>query len=397
MVLTIVCLLLSTSVAAEWAEWRGPTRDGVITDFNLPEDLPSELKLVWKKKVGYGYASPIANEGAVYTFTREKDDEIVRKLDLKKGKELWRKKYEAPLEMDWYGTGNHPKSTPAISGSRLVTLGITGVLTCWDAASGDVVWRKTFEDEFEQAYPKFGAAASPLILDGQVFVPCGGEKGGAFRSFSLETGEVLWSWSEDGPAYASPVLVQHGDRRDLITQSEHFLFAVDAGTGEESWRIPFETAHAQNIITSVAVADTLYYSGYKAGTHAVRLTDGEPDSLWSQSSIHQFMGSSVVVDGVLIGFDHMKKGRLFCLDASTGEILWLTHGRWGRTASIMVMKPYIVVLSVDGQLSFSKISREKYRTTAQYEVGESETWAHPAFVDGYIVTKDERHVSVWTF
>jgi len=72
-----------------------------VSDFSLPEEWPEKLDLVWKKKVGYGYASPVDGDGAIYVLTREKDDEVVRRLDLAKGKERWKRKYTAPLEMDW--------------------------------------------------------------------------------------------------------------------------------------------------------------------------------------------------------------------------------------------------------------------------------------------------------
>lgn len=390
-------LLWSHPVESEWPQWRGPTRDGIVERFDLPETWPETLELVWREKVGYGYASPVAGDGAVYTFTREKSEEIVSKFDLATGKRLWQSDYRAESDLDWYGSGNHPKSTPALSGDRLVTFGITGVLTCWDTTDGAVVWQRTFDDAYETPYPEFGAAVSPLVENGRVFVHCGGTKGGAFRAFDLASGEDVWVWPEDGPGYASPILVDGEDGVDLVTQSEHFLFAVDAATGDESWRVPFETAHDQNIVTSVASGDTLYYSGYEAGTHAVRLGEGAPDSVWSHAGIHQYMGSPIVVNGLLIGFDHMKKGRLFGLDAATGELLWLTHGRWGKSASIVAIDETLAVLADDGHLYFSPISREGFGTAAAYTVSDSETWAHPAFADGYIVIKDERHVSVWRF
>ncbi len=387
-------------VTAEWPQWRGPDRDGVVKGFELPEIWPDKLELVWKKKIGFGYASPVAGDGAIYTFTRERNNEVVRKLDLMTGKEEWRANYKVPTDMDWHGTGNHPKSTPALADGRLVTFGITGILTCWDARSGIVIWRKTFDEEFEEGFPEFGAAVSPLILDGKVFVHCGGQKGGALRCFSLESGETVWSWSEDGPAYASPILVEVGGERHLVTQTAHFLLAVDVETGTEIWRLPFETELDQNVITPLSVGDMVYYSGYKAGTHAIRVhKDGEwsAENVWSQTGISQYMGSPVIVDGLIIGFDHRKKGRLFCLDAATGEVLWLTRGRWGRTASVAVIGDHIAVLAIDGELSFVPVSRDGYHTVARYTVGDSETWAHPAFIDGVMVTKEERHLSVWRF
>ena len=63
MLYLLFSLLLSEPAWAEWPEWRGPNRDGVVRSFPLPEDLPDELDLVWREKVGYGYASPVVKAG----------------------------------------------------------------------------------------------------------------------------------------------------------------------------------------------------------------------------------------------------------------------------------------------------------------------------------------------
>jgi len=393
-------LILVGSASAQWAQWRGPGRDGVVQGFEIPEVWPEQLNLIWKEKVGYGHASPVAEGGAVYTFTREKDDEIVTKLELSTGKKIWRQKYEAISTLDWYGSGNHPKSTPAVSDGRLVTFGITGVLTCWDLESGDALWRHTFEDEFETPYPAFGAAVSPLVVDGKIYVHVGGKESGAFRCLSLESGETIWSWGGDSPAYASPVLMATGSEPLVVTQSMKFLVGLEAGTGVEAWRIPFETAQEQNTITALIRGDEVIYSGYQAGTHAIRVSRDSAwhtDEVWSQKEISQYMGSPVLADDLLIGFDHKKKGRLFGMDPDTGEMLWVTHGRWGKTASIVLINDHIAVLSIDGQISFSPLSRDGHKTAAYYDVASTETWAHPAFAEGVIVIKDERHVSAWRF
>lgn len=396
-ILLATCLITG-SAAGDWPQWRGPDRDGIVRGVELPADWPEQLEQVWREKVGTGYASPAVAGDAVYTFTREKDDEVVQRRELATGDRVWKSEYEAVSTMDWYGSGNHPKSTPAVAGNRLVTYGITGVLTCWNTEDGSVTWRRTFDDEFETPYPKFGGAASPIVLGETVVVHVGGEKGGALRAFAMADGETVWSWTGDGPGYASPIVVSHDGKQQLITQSEHFLFAVDADTGAELWRLPFETAHDQNVITPVAAADTLYFSGYEAGTHAIRIPPAgksDPDTIWSQPAISQYMGSPVLAGGMLIGFDHKKKGRLFGLDAATGEVLWLTHGRWGDTASVVAIGDHVSVLSVDGQLSVAPVSRDGFRTAAFYQLAPSETWAHPAFVGDLVIVKDEEHVAAW--
>ena len=68
----------------------------------------------------------------------------------------------------------------------------------------------------------------------------------------------------------------------------------------------------------------------------------------------------------------------------------------GGTASVVVIGNFISILSVDGELSFVPVSRDGYRTAAYYTF-KDKTWAHPAFVDGHIIIKEDRYVSVWKF
>ena len=55
--------------------------------------------------------------------------------------------------------GPGPKSTPAIGGGRVFTLGISGVLSAFDLATGKVLWRTPAA----QPLPIYGTATSPLV------------------------------------------------------------------------------------------------------------------------------------------------------------------------------------------------------------------------------------------
>src|SRR5262245_63979638 len=44
---------------ADWPQWRGPNRDGVIPSFTAPNPWPEKLTRKWKVDVGLGYATPV--------------------------------------------------------------------------------------------------------------------------------------------------------------------------------------------------------------------------------------------------------------------------------------------------------------------------------------------------
>ncbi|HET9385618.1 MAG TPA: PQQ-binding-like beta-propeller repeat protein, partial [Gemmatimonadales bacterium] len=165
--------------SADWPQWRGPRRDGSI-GAELPAQWPEALTKRWEIPVGAGHASPVVSGNRVVVFARQGDEEIVRALDLASGKELWRAAYPAPYVVNpaaqSHGAG--PKSTPAISGGRVFTFGISGVLSAFDLASGKLLWRLPPPG----VPPQYGSTTSPLVDGTSVIVHVGGEDYGALTS-----------------------------------------------------------------------------------------------------------------------------------------------------------------------------------------------------------------------
>src|SRR5499426_3525353 len=92
--ISIVWLRCVQAISAQdWAQWRGPNRDGVAKDFVAPARWPEKLKLVWKTEVGSGYSSPVVSKDRAWIHARRGEEEVVSCLDLKTGKILWSKGY----------------------------------------------------------------------------------------------------------------------------------------------------------------------------------------------------------------------------------------------------------------------------------------------------------------
>jgi len=85
-----------------------------------------------------------------------------------------------------------------------VTLGVRGMLSCLDAATGQKLWRK---DDFNGSVPNFFVSSSPLIDGGMVIAQLGGRGGGGIVAYDLATGSPKWKWDGDAPANASPALM----------------------------------------------------------------------------------------------------------------------------------------------------------------------------------------------
>ena len=105
--------------------------------------------------------------------------------------------------------GKGPKSCPVLADGRLFTLSITGVVSAWDASSGDLLWRKDYAAKFEKGnHPYWGVATSPIVDESRLIVHLGNDEAGALHAFDVETGEELWTSGKDGTSYSSPLLLE---------------------------------------------------------------------------------------------------------------------------------------------------------------------------------------------
>ena len=110
--------------------------------------------------------------------------------------------------------GPGPKSTPTFADNRLFTLGISGIVTAFDAASGKQIWQKT-ADPVE---PLYHTAMSPLVDGNQVILHVGGHDNGALTAFDVATGErsMELEWRRAGVRLSAAVRsVGHAPGRDV--------------------------------------------------------------------------------------------------------------------------------------------------------------------------------------
>src|SRR5262249_33597624 len=166
----------------DWPQWRGPNRDGTIASFTPPNGWPSQLARKWKVDVGLGYASPVLVGNRVYMFSRRGGNEA---LAADTGKEAWQTSYAAPFQLNSAAARHEkgPKSTPTFANGRLYTLGMSGIVTAFDAATGKQAWQKPAPP----VAPLYHTAMSPLVDRGVVFIHVGGHDKGALTAFDAPT------------------------------------------------------------------------------------------------------------------------------------------------------------------------------------------------------------------
>ena len=385
---------LAAATPGDWPQWRGPNRDGHSRGRVAPASWPQTLVPGWKLEVGAGHSSPIVVGGRVFQFSREGQDEVVRALELASGRELWRQVYEVPYQMNPAATdhGKGPKSTPALADGRLFTLGISGILSAWDAQGGRLLWRKSFETSHRASSPLYGAAMSPVVEGRYLIAHVGGHDDGALVALDAATGRPVWSWKGDGPGYASPVVATFDGVRQVVTQSQNSLVAVALDTGALLWKLALRTPYDQNAVTPIVSGALVFYSGLDVPLAAARPArkgaDWTAATVWTNRDVASYLSTPVLVHGRIYGLSHRKKGQWFCVDAASGRTLWLSDGRQAESAAIVAAAGALFLLGTDAALTVAAPDAAGFRPLRTWTVASSATWAHPIVLDAGILVKD---------
>ena len=393
----IVLIIASCAWAQDWPQWRGTERDGKVGGFNAPEKWPKELTQKWKVTVGNGDSTPALVDDKIYVFTLQGQEEVTLCLNAKDGNELWRNKYTAQTVTGAAAQHPGPRSSPAVANGKVVTLGVGGVLSCLDAASGKVVWRK---DPFPKVVPKFFTSMSPIIVDQMAIAHLGGQGNGAIIAYNLADGNQKWRWDVEGPEYASPALLTVEGIKQIVTLTEKNLVGIATADGKLLWELPFAPQNrAYNAATPIVDGQTVIYTGAGRGAKAVKI-EKQADNftakeLWSNPDIAPQYNTPVLKDGLLFGLS--DQGNLFCIDAQTGKTAWIDTTKYGRGfAAIVGAGNVLLALPSTSELIVFKPDSKAYGEITRYKVADTPTYAHPVIAGNRIFTRDQETLTMWT-
>lgn len=394
---------LPCGVDAQWAEWRGPARDGVVPAAAVPAAWPEALTEAWAVEAGEGYSTPVVGDGRVFVHMRRDPEEMVLALDLATGTPLWADWWEAPFTKNPYATSmaKGPNATPLLADGRLYTLGVSAVLTAHDAATGKVLWRHDYSKDIDSSKLFCGTAMSPILVDGAILVHIGDDRGGVFRAFDAVTGAIKWEQAGPGPGYASPVLATIDGEKQIVTMTDKSVVGVSTSTGAILWSSPFPDEWNENIVTPVVSGDMIVVSGTRKGTYGLKV--GRDAGAWTvveawhSPETAMYMSSPVLHDGMLYGFSSRRKGQFFALDPATGKTRWMTEGRDAGNAHMVVAGGHIVAQLETGEMIVAPASDDGFTVARRYATGKSATYTHPVFTSGGVLVRDATHLRFWKF
>ena len=389
----LACVILINAgggFAQDWPQWRGPNRDGKVTGFTAPQAWPEVLGEKWKTTVGSGDGTPALVGDKLYVFARQGEDEVTLCLNASDGSQLWQDKYAAQAVTGAASRHPGPRSSPAVAEGKVVTLGVGGVFSCLDAATGKVVWRK---DPFPKVVPTFFTAMSPMIVDGTAIAHLGAKGNGAIIAYDLASGDERWRWDVEGPEYASPALLTVAGTKQVVTLTEKSIVGVGLSDGKLLWQLPFAPAsRAYNAATPIVNGQTVIYTGAGRGTKAVKI-EKQGDAftakqLWSNPEVAPQFNTPVLKDGLLFGLS--DRGNLFCINAESGRTAWIDEAAHGRGfAAMLDAGSCIVALPSTSELIVFKPAESEYQELAVIKVSDTPTYAHPLIAGNRIFVKDQ--------
>jgi outer membrane protein assembly factor BamB len=386
----ILLLACTASAMADdnWTRFRGKDGTGVAADHpSLPLTWTASKNVSWVVDLpGWGWSCPIVWEDKVFVTTVVSDQQnltpskglylgqgvrdpakgvhhwMVYCFDLKTGRELW--KHEAHTGEP--KVPRHPKSTyaaetPTTDGERLYVLFGDVGLYCYDL-DGKPLWSRPIEPK--KTFQDYGAAASPVMHDGQVIVVYDNLDESWIAAFDAATGDQRWRKPRDEThSWATPLVWENDVRTEIVVPGKKRNRGYSLA-GELLWE--FDGRMSSLVIPSPFVAHCLCYiaSGYIGDRHrptfAIRpgatgniAPDGDFSSsehiAWYQAQASSYNTTQIVYGDYL--YTLYDRGFLTCHHAMTGEEVYSKRRfepRGSFTASPWAYNGHLFFLSEEG-------------------------------------------------
>jgi len=387
------------AAAQDWPQFLGPGRTGVYTGPPFAETWPAEgPRIAWRKTVGAGFSGPVVVQGRVILFHRLANQEIVDAIDARTGAAQWRYAYPTAYRDD-FGFDEGPRAVPVVADGVVYTFGAEGQLHAIDLAKGTRLWSVETMQRFEVPKGFFGSAGSPLVEDGRVIANIGGPKAGIV-AFDAKTGKVLWTATDAGASYSSPIGATINGRRYAIFLTRAGLAGLEPATGQVLFQRPWRAriASSVNAATPVVVGDLIFISAqYGPGAGVLRLEGSTLTPLWtSDDALSNHYATSVHRDGVLYGFHGRQEfGQSFrAIDLRTGKVRW-SEERFGA-GTVILAGDRLVILRENGELVLAAASPDGFKPIARAKILNGTVRAYPALSDGFLFARnvDDTLISV---
>ena len=337
----------ATDPAAEqfWAQWRGPYATGTSRFANPPVEWSETKNVRWKVEIpGRGSSSPVVWGDRLFLLTAipagvsgpgqhaprgsasplDVHRFAVLAIDRRTGKVIWDRtaREERTHEASHQDNGTWASSSAITDGQRVYAWFESRGMFAYDM-DGKLLWQKDLGDK--QMRNQFGEGSTPVLHGNRIVIVWDHQGQSFIVALDAATGSELWRAArEEIDSWATPLVVEHAGRAQVVTNGMNRLRSYDLETGKVAWESPGTT---MNAIPSPVAADGMVFvtSGFRGNNlKAIRLADARGDIsgsnaiAWSRDRDTPYVPSPLLYDGVLYLLKS-NSGILSALDAKTGH------------------------------------------------------------------------------
>jgi outer membrane protein assembly factor BamB len=409
--LTLTALWGSAVDAENWPSWRGPKRDGVSAETNLPASWGATKNIAWTARLpGMGSSTPAIWEDRIFLTSEDGTDLVLLCLNTQ-GKQLWKTRLGGGRKRFMRGEANLASASPSTDGKHVFAFFGSGDFACCDF-NGKVVWKFNAQERYGEFVIQHGIHITPVLHGDRLYLSLLHSGGWWVIAIDKASGKDVWkvrretdATDECEQAYASPVLWRDGNNEYLVVLGCDYATAHRLSDGGEIWRLgdlnPKETYHRmfRIIATPAASADLIVVPSCRDGP----LVGVKPEAkgmIKAGSAFERWrlpgkgpgpLAKTPDVPAPLIhkGLVYLcrqyqrENGALICLDAKTGKELYYESVHPARyRASPVYADGKIYLAARDGMITVVKAG-PRFQVLATNQMPE-EINASPAIANGRI-------------
>lgn len=379
--LTFSFFLCDLSFGEIKSQWRGPNRDGIYPEQNLLKKWPEYgPELLWVADgLGKGFSSAAVTRNRLYVSGMLDSTGFVFCLNLK-GEELWRK----PYGQEWSQGQPGARGTPALVDDRLYVISGVGKAVCLNVETGNIIWSVDLVEKFGAVLPDLGMCESPLIDGENIICTAGGPKA-IMVALNRHNGSTIWVCEGNGDksSYCSPIIVNQGNTRFIVTMVQKSIIGVDADTGQLLWSHEQATTYDVNPNTPIYKDGAIYCTtGYGHGGVKLKLgPDGKNvTEIWRDKELDSKFHAYILHDGYVYGSASNNKGWK-CVNWESGEVLYSSKEL--GTGNVIFADGLLYCYTEKGVLAIVEPTPNSFKLVSQFNInhGSEQHWAHTVIKD----------------
>jgi len=369
-------------IKANYSFFRGPQGNGVAFQKNIPTDWNGAAgkNVIWKVKIPKtGYSSPIIWGNQLFVTGADAQSRVVYCYDKNSGTLLW----EAAADNIEGSPAKMPKVT-ADTGLAAPTMASDGRAVFAIFATGDVIaldmsGKRLWARNLGVPDNHYGHGSSLIIYKDKLLIQYDTNRSGKLIALETQTGTTAWETARNSKiSWSSPILVNTGNRTEVILTTNPNVNGYDPQTGKELWNI---ACLSGEVGPSAGYADGMVFAANEySKLVGIKISGGTPEIVWEADEFLPEVSSPLAVNGLL--FIATTYGVFACYDAKTGEKQWDQEFGDAFYSSAVYADGKVYITDMSGKTHIVKATKD-YQLIGTADLGEKAVCS-PVFQDGRV-------------